>query len=136
MQSSTHKSAMCVSVRISPLRISSRSLSRRDRLHFCDSLQRTTEPREARERNGWPASCLLLHSTSVDSDLGSGIEFAASYQTGVQKSSPSHFRGSPVFSMCVFRMCGRRRCKYGRLKPVFTHLWRVFKELQLHKHSK
>lgn len=77
---------------------------RRARLHFCDFPQRTAEPREARERNGWPASCLLLHSTSVDSDLGSGIEFAVSYQTGFLKYSPSHFRGSSVFSMCVFRI--------------------------------
>lgn len=38
--------------------------------------------------------------------------------------------------MCVFNLHWRRRCKYMPLKPVFAHLWKVFKELRLHKHSK
>lgn len=100
-QSSTHKSAICVNVHISSLHNSPLSPSQRDQLHFCDALQRTTEPREARERNGWPASCLLLPSTSVDSDLGSGIKFAVSYQTDILIFFLSFSRQPCLFFACI-----------------------------------
>lgn len=106
-----------VNVHVSPL-----CNSQRDRLHFRFSAE-DDGTRDAGESNGWPASCLSLHSTSGDSDLGSGIEFAVSYQTGVLKYSPSLFQGSPAFSMCVCGMYWRRRFKFVLLKPVFAPLW-------------